>query len=111
MSAIRTECSPRSRQQAGHHCFYHIIMAASRSSCECGVNFGGRYLEVHKFCPTKRGGHGHIRCIPAVAINIRPMRGALWRASTVYQRPLKKTRTMALKSIGFGSAGTPMSPR
>ncbi len=36
------------------------------------------------------------------AMTIRPMRGMLWRASKVYQRPSRKTSVQALKSIGSG---------
>ena len=38
------------------------------------------------------------------AIRMRPMRGLLWRASTVCQAPPRKTSNQALKSIGDGSA-------
>ena len=45
------------------------------------------------------------------AMTTRPMRGSLWRASKVYQRPPRKTSNQALKSIGAGFGGTPISPR
>ena len=38
-------------------------------------------------------------------IRMRPMRGWLWRASIVYQRPSRKTSNQALKSIGIGVDG------
>ena len=45
------------------------------------------------------------------AITTRPMRGWLWRASKVNHRPSRNTSNQALKSIGAGSRGTPISPR
>ena len=38
-----------------------------------------------------------------VAIRMRPIRGRLWRASKVYQRPPSQTWNQALKSIGSGT--------
>ena len=46
-----------------------------------------------------------------VAISTRPMRGRLCRASKVYHRPPSQASNQPLKSIGSGTAGTPMSPR
>jgi hypothetical protein len=46
-----------------------------------------------------------------LAIRIRPIRGMLWRASNVCQRPPTNASNQALKSIGAGSGGTPISPR
>ncbi len=45
------------------------------------------------------------------AMTMRPMRRLLCRASKVYQRSPRKTSNQALKSIGSGTGGTPMSPR
>ena len=45
------------------------------------------------------------------AINTRPMRGVLLRASKAYHWPPRYASNHALKSIGAGTAGTPMSPR
>jgi hypothetical protein len=45
------------------------------------------------------------------ATRIRPMRRLLCLASNVNQRPSRNTSYQALKSIGAGSAGTPISPR
>jgi transposase len=45
------------------------------------------------------------------AITMRPMRGWLCRASTACQALSRKTSNQALKSIGAGSGGTPISPR
>ena len=39
------------------------------------------------------------------------MRGTLFRALKLYHCPPRKPRTRALKSIGYGATGTPMSPR
>jgi hypothetical protein len=39
------------------------------------------------------------------AINTRPMRAALWRASNVHQRSSRYASNQALKSIGLGWAG------
>jgi hypothetical protein len=46
-----------------------------------------------------------------LATSTRPIRGILLRASNVYQWPPTKASNQALKSIGAGSAGTPMSPK
>ena len=46
-----------------------------------------------------------------VLMTMRPIRGTLCRASNVNQRPSRKTSNQALKSIGAGSLGTPISPR
>jgi len=45
------------------------------------------------------------------AMTMRPMRGWLCRASKVYQLPPIYASNHALKSIGAGSRGTPISPR
>ena len=45
------------------------------------------------------------------ANTMRPMRGAVCRASIGYQAPATYTSAHAEKSIGLGAAGTPMSPR
>src|ERR1700689_5436294 len=45
------------------------------------------------------------------AINTRPMRGWLCRASTVHQRLARYTSNHALKSIGVKVGGIPISPR
>ena len=46
-----------------------------------------------------------------LAIGPRPMRGLLWRAAKVGHWQPRQTPNEALKSIGDGTGGMPMSPR
>ena len=76
-----------------------------------GTRSSAHTLNVFRTCGPKVLISGTSVASRPRATTMRPMRGLLWRASNVYQRLSRYTSTQALKSMGAGSFGTPMSPR
>ena len=87
--------------------------------CSCSSNhstFRATTSSVNTLNPVNWHGPKDVDIATSVAsrpraIKIRPIRGMLCRASNVYQRSPRNTSNQALKSIGAGSGGTPISPK
>ena len=60
----------------------------------------GHHLKAREIRDAEGGRHGDVGRVATAPNEIRPMRGWLWRASNVNQRPAKKASNQALKSIG-----------